>query len=66
MQLKKAAELKRERGDKPCDHSNLEKEYDLGSATGDYVCTQCGEAGFGSDWPERERLKQARRTSAQQ
>ncbi|PAZ42480.1 hypothetical protein APU35_00885, partial [Escherichia coli] len=40
-----------------CSHSNLEKEYYLGSATGDYKCLDCGEVGFGKDWPEKERSK---------
>ncbi|MCX1900736.1 hypothetical protein JDV57_24290 [Escherichia coli] len=40
-----------------CSHSNLEKEYYLGSATGDYKCLDCGEVGFGKDWPEKERGK---------
>lgn len=44
MQHDKALELQRKWGNKPCSHSNLEKEYYLGSQTGDYVCTQCGEA----------------------
>ncbi|WP_370556968.1 hypothetical protein [Edwardsiella tarda] len=40
-----------------CAHHNLEKEYYLGSATGDYVCVDCGEVGYGRDWPEREAKK---------
>lgn len=35
-----------------CSHSNLSKEYHLGSATGDYVCDDCGKSGFGRNWPE--------------
>lgn len=50
MQLKKAQELEKSWGDKPCDHPNLEKEYELGSATGDYVCTKCGESAHGRNW----------------
>jgi len=53
----KAIELRKKWGDKKCNHPNLEKEYDLGSATGDYVCTQCGSSGPGRDWPEKEKLK---------
>ncbi|WP_175365448.1 hypothetical protein [Aliivibrio logei] len=30
-----------------CTHSSLSKEYHLGSATGDYVCDDCGKSGFG-------------------
>ena len=54
MQLKKAQELKKRWGNKPCDHSSLEKEYYLGTATGDYICTDCGESGPGSDWPNKQ------------
>jgi len=27
----------------PCSHDHFEKEYILGSDTGDYVCTGCGK-----------------------
>jgi hypothetical protein len=47
MALMKAWE---ERGNPPCDHPQLDKEYYLGSATGDYVCTTCGEQRPGSGW----------------
>jgi hypothetical protein len=46
MQAKKAAKLHKEwveKGNPPCDHVNLDKEYDLGADTGDLVCTSCGE-----------------------
>ena len=33
-----------------CSHSNLEKEYISGMATGDYKCVDCGAVG----WPENE------------
>lgn len=55
MQMKEVRELRKRWAGKPCDHPNLDKEYDLGSDTGDYVCTTCGRTGQGSDWPERER-----------
>ena len=55
MQMEKAAELRRKWGDKPCEHPSLSKEYFLGTGTGDYVCTQCGEAGPGKDWVEKEK-----------
>lgn len=55
MQMKEAAESRERWGGKPCDHPNLDKEYELGTATGDYVCTTCGKAGWGRDWAERER-----------
>ena len=55
MQPKEAAALREEWGDKPCDHLSLSKEYDLGSSTGDYICEQCGRAGWGRDWPTKEK-----------
>lgn len=55
MQANEAAKLRARWGGKPCDHPQVMKEYDLGTATGDYVCTTCGEAGWGRDWPEKER-----------
>jgi hypothetical protein len=42
MQNSKANRLQKAWGDKPCDHPHVEKEYYLGAATGDYVCTRCG------------------------
>ena len=45
MQTSKAKELQKQWGDKPCNHPELAKEYYLGSDTGDYVCTTCGEIG---------------------
>ena len=47
MQMRKAAALRDawvRNGNLPCDHPNLEREYDLGSDTGDHVCTTCGAA----------------------
>jgi len=55
IQYKEAMQLQKLWGDKPCNHTNLEKEYYLGIATGDWACTQCGEAGPGRDWPEKEK-----------
>lgn len=37
--------------DLTCQHPVLEKEYDLGSDTGDYTCPICGESGWGRNWP---------------
>ena len=37
-----------------CSHSNLEKEYISGMATGDYKCVDCGAVGWGKNWPENE------------
>lgn len=42
MQLQEAEELQKRWGDKPCSHPSLEKEYYLGTSTGDKVCSQCG------------------------
>jgi uncharacterized protein with PIN domain len=53
--MKEAAELREKWGGKPCEHPNLDKEYELGTATGDYVCTTCGKAGWGRDWADIER-----------
>ena len=42
MQRKKAIELQRAWGDRPCEHPAFSREYDLGERTGNYCCTQCG------------------------
>ena len=44
MNIKEAAQLRKEWGDKPCDHLKFVKEAYLGGSTGDYVCTTCGDA----------------------
>ena len=47
MQMRKAAALRdawARKGNPPCEHPDLDREYDLGSNTGDYVCTVCGAA----------------------
>ncbi|GAB4073247.1 hypothetical protein GCM10028778_08060 [Barrientosiimonas marina] len=43
MQMEKAEEIRKEWGNKPCEHPTITKEYYLGAQTGDYVCTQCGQ-----------------------
>nr|WP_319272365.1 hypothetical protein [uncultured Draconibacterium sp.] len=40
--MKKDTE-KRSNSKKLCSHSQFEKEYILGSDTGDIICTQCGK-----------------------
>lgn len=48
MQNSAARELREEwevKGNKPCTHPHIEKEYYLGAQTGDYVCTTCGYEG---------------------
>lgn len=57
MQTTDAIKLREKWGDKPCNHKNLEKEYHAGSATGDYVCKQCGRAGYGQNWVEKEKME---------
>jgi DNA-directed RNA polymerase subunit RPC12/RpoP len=59
MQAKKAAAIKEEWGDKPCDHPAMAKEYAEGKRTGDYVCTQCGAK---VTFRERAEILAARRT----
>ena len=54
MQMQTAIKLKNAWGDKPCDHIELEKEFDKGTATGDYVCKQCGQAGWGNTWNKQK------------
>ena len=63
MQLKDAAQLRKDRGDEPCDHPNIEKEYYLGAQTGDYVCTSCGKAGWGPDWNKKPEDKSEDKSS---
>jgi len=45
MQEEEAAQLRdiwARKGNPPCDHSEIDKEYFKGSQ-GDYVCTACGK-----------------------
>ena len=42
LALQKAWEAK---GNPPCDHPEVDREYYLGMNTGDVVCTTCGESG---------------------
>lgn len=44
MQMRKAAQLQKEWGDRDCDHPGFDKEQFGGTNTGDYVCTQCGRS----------------------
>jgi hypothetical protein len=50
MQMKDASKLQNVWGDKLCRHPRIEKEYHLGSATGEYACTTCGMTKEGSSW----------------
>jgi len=55
MQMKDAIELNSRWGNKPCNHSSVDKEYQSGMSTGDYVCTTCGQSGWGENWPQLEK-----------
>ena len=54
MQTQKAAQLRAASKGTPCSHPHLDKEYHLGTATGDYVCTTCGMVGWGSAWNKKQ------------
>lgn len=58
--MSEAKVLRMSWGNKPCEHPFLEIERDeIGTSTGDYVCTTCGQARLGSDWndPKHENTK---------
>ncbi|MBN2295776.1 MAG: hypothetical protein JXM70_25315 [Pirellulales bacterium] len=57
MQYYEAEQLRKEWQGKPCSHENVEKEYHLGSHTGDYVCTICGQEFAGRQEAERTRQR---------
>jgi hypothetical protein len=44
MQMKEAYRRQREWGERACTHPGVEREFYLGSHTGDYVCSVCGRA----------------------
>ena len=47
MQMKDAAQLRKNwaaKGNPPCKHSHLDKEYIEGFDTGDHVCVKCGKS----------------------
>ena len=53
MTMREAKERRMLWGGKPCNHPELEQERDdIGTSTGDYVCTRSGEARWGSRWKE--------------
>jgi hypothetical protein len=58
VQMKEVIKLRKAWGDKPCDHPNFEKEYDLGAQTGDYVCTTCGYAIWAENRSQLEKNQQ--------
>lgn len=47
IQNDEAQELSKNYKGGPCSHPELYKEYYKSSATGDYVCSRCGEAFWG-------------------
>ena len=57
MQARDAAQLRKEWGNKPCDHPKWEREYDLGAQTGDYVCTTCGKVEWEGDFKKMQQAK---------
>ncbi|GIM53200.1 hypothetical protein CAPN004_22300 [Capnocytophaga cynodegmi] len=60
MQLKEAIKLKEnweKMGSKPCEHPNKSKEYFEGTATGDYVCTTCGEQFYENSLENEKKVK---------
>ncbi len=62
MQMDDAAELRRKweaKGDPPCNHTNLVKEYYLGAPTMDYVCKECGESNS-KEYFEKQKAERAK------
>lgn len=58
MKRKRADELREGWGDRPCDHPQLAKVYDLGAHTGSFACTSCGRL---FSFREKAELAAARR-----
>ena len=57
IQIDDAKKLREQWNGSDCPHDKLEKEYYLGSATGDFVCSVCGETGPGRNWSKRDNVK---------
>ena len=55
MQLKEAECLRKMFKNKSCQHLSIDKEYDLGAHTGDYVCEHCGKIFISKEDWEKER-----------
>ena len=62
VQRKKAIELQKAWGARPCEHPAFSREYDMGERTGNYCCTQCGAT---LSFREKAELTAARNASAQ-
>lgn len=58
MQMRKAAQRRKEWGEKPCNHDDVDREYYLGAHTGDIVCTICGRNFTNMEEVESDRQKQ--------
>lgn len=43
MQFNDADKLRESKNGSGCKHTRIEKEYYLGTHTGDYVCSSCGK-----------------------
>jgi hypothetical protein len=55
VQMDKVAQIRKAweaAGSPPCGHPDADREYYLGSNTGDYVCLTCGEPFSRSEWRE--------------
>jgi hypothetical protein len=53
VQMTQAAKIRKAweaAGSPPCSHPDADREYYLGSSTGDYVCTTCGEIFTRDEW----------------
>lgn len=58
VQMSQAIQIRKEwkaQGSPPCDHPETDREYDLGSHTGDRVCLTCGECFSPNEWAEMQR-----------
>jgi hypothetical protein len=55
MQMLKLREAWKKKGNPPCDHPYIDREYYLVSHTGDSVCTNCSETN-----PERKPVKRTK------
>ena len=49
--VEKLRDIWRSAGLPPCAHERLEREVELGEATGYYICLNCGQSGIGPNWP---------------
>jgi transposase-like protein len=55
VQMSDAVQIRKQweaSGSPPCGHPTVHKEYFLGAATGDYICSTCGESFSRQEWRE--------------